>query len=47
VNYDAWKLFERPHLNAEVGGRRLVITHGELERGLDFNTNTIIDRVHR
>jgi len=47
IDYGAWKLFEGPHLNAEVGGRRLVITHGELERVLDFNTNTIIDRVRR
>jgi hypothetical protein len=47
VEYGAWKLFEGPHLNAEVGGRRLVITHGDLERVLDFNTNEIIDRVRR
>lgn len=45
VNYDAWKLFEGPHLNAERGSRRLAITHGRLERVLDFNTLTITDRV--
>ncbi len=45
VDYAAWKLFEGPHLNAEVGGRRLTITHGRLERVLDFNTLTITDRV--
>jgi len=32
-------------LNAEVGGRKLTITHGQLERVLDFNTLTITDRI--
>lgn len=45
VDYSKWKLFEGPHLNAEVGGRRLTITHGNLERVLDLNTFTIKDRV--
>lgn len=45
IEYRKWKLFEGPHLNAEVGGRRLTITHGQLERVLDFNTLTISDRV--
>jgi hypothetical protein len=45
VDYGAWKLFEGPYLNAEVGGRRLTITHGRLERVLDFSTLTISDRV--
>jgi len=45
VDYGRWKLFEGPHLNAEVGGRRLTITHGRLERVLDFNTLTVTDRV--
>lgn len=45
VDYAKWKLFEGPHLNAEVGGRKLTITHGSLERVLDFNTLTITDRV--
>jgi hypothetical protein len=39
-------LFEGPYLNAEIGGRKLTITHGRLERILDFNTLTITDRVH-
>lgn len=45
VDYSKWKLFEGPHLNAEVGGRQLTITHGKLKRVLDFNTLTITDSV--
>jgi hypothetical protein len=45
VDYSKWKLFEGPHLNADKGSRRLTITHGQLERVLDFNTLTITDRV--
>jgi len=45
IDYSKWKLFEGPYLNAEVGGRKLTITHGRLERVLDFNTLTITDRV--
>ncbi|HUG11613.1 MAG TPA: hypothetical protein VMM36_11395 [Opitutaceae bacterium] len=45
VDYNKWKLFEGPHLNAERGSRNLTITHGRLERVLDFNTLTITDRV--
>jgi hypothetical protein len=45
VDYAKWKLFEGPHLNAEKGSRKLAITHGRLERVLDFNTLTITDRV--
>ena len=45
VDYSKWKLFEGPWLNAEVGGRKLTITHGQLERVLDFNTLTITDRI--
>lgn len=45
VDYSKWKLFEGPHLNAEKGSRKLTITHGRLERVLDFNTLTITDRV--
>lgn len=45
VDYGRWKLFEGPHLNAEIGGRKLTLTHGRLERVLDFNTLTITDRV--
>ncbi|MBE35689.1 MAG: hypothetical protein CMI16_09080 [Opitutaceae bacterium] len=45
VNYSTWKLFGGRHLNAEVGGRKLTITHGPLQRVLDFNTLTISDTV--
>ena len=45
VDYSQWKLFEGPHLNAEVGGRKLTITHGKFRRVLDFNTLTISDSV--
>jgi len=45
LDYSRWKLFEGPHLNAEVGGKKLTITHGEQVRVLDFNTLSIIDRV--
>lgn len=45
VDYSKWKLFEGPYLNAEKGSRRLTISHGRLERVLDFNTVTITDRV--
>ena len=45
IDYAKWKLFEGPYLNAEVGGHKLTITHGRLERTLDFNTLTITDRV--
>ena len=45
VDYSKWKLFEGPYLNAEKGSRRLTITHGTLERILDFNTLSIVDRV--
>lgn len=40
-----WKLFAGPYLNAEVGGRKLTITHGRLSRVLDFKTLTISDSV--
>ena len=40
-----WKLFAGPYLNAEVGGRKLTMTHGRLKRVLDFNTLTITDAV--
>ncbi len=45
VDYTKWKLFEGPYLNAEKGSGRLTLTHGRLERVLDFNTLTITDRV--
>ncbi len=45
IDYSKWKLFEGPYLNAERGSRQLTLTHGRLERVLDFNTLTITDRV--
>ncbi len=45
VDYSKWKLFEGPYLNAEKGSKRLTITHGNLQRVLDFNTLTISDSV--
>lgn len=45
IDYTKWKLFEGPYLNAEKGSRKLTITHGRLQRVLDFNTLTITDRV--
>lgn len=38
-----WKLFAGPYLNAELGSRKLTMTHGRLKRVLDFNTLTITD----
>ncbi len=43
LDYSQWKLFGGTHLTAEVGGRKLTITHGDLKRVLDFNTLTISD----
>ena len=43
LDYSSWKLYEGTHLNAEVGGRKLTITHGDLQRVLDFNTLTVTD----
>lgn len=37
VRYEDRKLFEGPYLNADVGGRRLVLTHGGLRQVIDFN----------
>ena len=44
-DYSGWKLFAGPYLNAEVGSGKLTISHGRLERVLDFNAVTITDRV--
>ena len=44
-DYSGWKLFSGPYLNAEVGSGKLTLTHGRLERVLDFNAVTITDRV--
>lgn len=45
LDYTKWKLFEGTHLNAEIGGRKLTIAHGQMQRVLDFNTLTISDTV--
>jgi hypothetical protein len=45
VEYDRWKLFEGPYLNAELHSRKLVLSHGKLRRILDFNTLTTVDTV--
>ena len=45
IDYAKWQLFEGHHLNAARGSKKLTITHGRLERVLDFNTLTITDRV--
>lgn len=45
VDYASWKLFESPFLHADLGGRKLTLTHGRLERVLDFSTLTVTDRV--
>lgn len=45
VDYSKWKLFEGPWLNADVGGQKLTITHGRLERVLDFKALSITERV--
>lgn len=45
VDYSKWQLFEGTHLNAGLGSRKLTITHGALQRVLDFNTLTITDTV--
>ncbi len=44
VDFSKWKLFEGPYLNAEKNSRKLTLTHGRLERVLDFNTLTVTDR---
>ena len=45
IDYSKWKLFEGPYLNAEKGSRKLVISHGRIQRILDFNTLMVSDRV--
>ncbi|MEZ5278366.1 MAG: hypothetical protein R3F07_18435 [Opitutaceae bacterium] len=44
VDYAAeWKLFDNPFMQSEPGSGRLTLTHGKLQRILDFNTVTITD----
>ena len=40
-----WKLFSGPYLNADLGSRKLTLTHGRLKRVLDFKTLTITDAI--
>lgn len=34
----SWELCEGLYLNAEVGGRELIVTLGQVKCGLDFNS---------
>ena len=43
VDYDSWKLFEGPFLNAERGSGRLHLTYKNQSRILDLNSLTIQD----
>ncbi|WP_146180214.1 hypothetical protein [Opitutus sp. ER46] len=45
VDFAKWPLFESPYLHADVGSRKLRMTHGRLEHVVDFNTLTVTDRV--
>ena len=45
IDYTDWKLFEGPYLNAEKNSRKLTITHGRLQRILDFDTLTVSDSI--
>lgn len=47
VDYSKWQLFEGTHLNSKLGSGRLSITHGRLERVLDFYKLEITDRIRR
>jgi hypothetical protein len=43
VDYDGWKLFDGPFLNAERDSKRLEIRHGTARRLLDFETLNITE----
>ncbi|RKX34834.1 MAG: hypothetical protein DRP71_05860, partial [Verrucomicrobia bacterium] len=43
LDYTQWKLFEGPYLNAEKDSKKLVLTHGNLRRVIDFNILTLAD----
>lgn len=45
VNYDDWPLFESRYLKAQPGSRKLKMSHGQLERTIDFEKLKISDRV--
>ncbi len=40
-----WKLFAGPYLNAEIGSERLTLTHGKLQRVLDFTVPRVTEEV--
>jgi hypothetical protein len=41
IDFSGYKLFEGPHLQADVGSERLTIRYGTLTRDLDFKTLTV------
>ena len=43
VDLSATKLFDGPFLHAEVGSRKLTMTHGKQKRVLDFTTLTVTE----
>jgi hypothetical protein len=43
IDLSRTKLFEGPYLNAEVGSRKLTMTHGKMKRVLDFTTVTVTE----
>ncbi len=45
VDYENWKLYGGPFLNADRGSRKLELRYGNRVRELDFNTLTITDRI--
>jgi hypothetical protein len=47
LDYTKWKLFGGTHLNAEKGGRKLTIPHGQRQRLLDFNTLRVSDMINQ
>lgn len=43
VDYNAWPLYGGPFLNAEVGSKKLTLSHGSRTRVLDFTNGSITD----
>ncbi len=41
VDYEHWKLYEGPFLNADRNSHLLNMSYGNMHRKLDFNTNTV------
>jgi hypothetical protein len=44
VDLSAYKLFQGPFVNAEVGSQRITLTHGKAKRILDFTTLEVMDQ---